>query len=279
MPLTATPQPGNVPPRVLLELTGAAGSSATIQRRDPDGRIRPVRLGNPAALSGGAWVGYDYESWFGRPTVYEAVVAPSTVIASEPVTLDVAAVWLRHPGVPDLSVTVEIAGEAEETYPISQFVTAPQGRTHPIVYTDGRRKAKQATMQVFTWDLDELAALRSIVDDGQVLLLDVPASLGWGVEHQYMAIGDVVAARNTPTVAEFGGRTWSLPYLVVDRPEGGQQAQWSWTDVQAGYATWSDVLAAFETWRDLIANRPRTEPVAPPAGGDGTVGATVTELV
>jgi hypothetical protein len=281
VPFTATPQPDNSPPRVLLELTGMAGSSATVQRRDPDGRTRPVRLGDPAALSGGAWIGYDYESWFGQPTVWEATTAPGgTVTVTESVTLDVAAVWLRHPGVPDLSVRLEVAGEPDETYPINQLVTAPQGRKYPIVYTDGRRKAKSATLQVYTWDLDERQALLSVVDDGQVLLLDVPASFRWGVEHQYMAIADVTATRSVPEVAEFGGRTWSLPYLVVDRPEGGQQAQWSWADVAATYATWADVQAAFATWRDLIANRPRTVPTAPPpAGGNGTVGATVTEAV
>jgi hypothetical protein len=278
----ATPQPLNDPPRVMLELTGASGSSATITRRDPDGRVRPVRLGDPAALSGGAWTGYDYESWFGRPTVWEATTAPGIVQATAAVTLDVTEVWLRHPGVPALSVRLEIAGEPEATYALNRALLAPQGRTFPIVYTDGRRKAKTSTMQVYTWSLDESAALLGVLSDGQVVLLDVPSSLRWGIEHQYMAVADLTESRSAPEVAEFGGRTWSLPYDVVDQPAGGQQAQWTWDDLVAAYATWDDVVAAYATWGDVLANRPRTTPVPVPVPGgasDGTVGASVTETV
>jgi hypothetical protein len=253
--LTATVQPGNVPPRVFLQLTGATGTTVEVGRQDADGRTRPVRGGDPGTLSGGTWVGYDYESWFGQPMVYEAVTSGGTTLSAS-VQLDVADVWLRHPGAPDLSVIVEIHGEPDETYALNRLVTAPLGRTYPIVTTDGRRKAKTATMVVATWDDDQRNALHNIVADGAPLLLDVPPAKGWGLEHQYMAIADVTAARATPELAEFGGRLWSLPYDEVDRPVGGQQAQWTYADVLARYATYNAVKAAYLTYNDLLANTP-----------------------
>src|ERR1044071_225891 len=107
--LTATPQPGNNPPRVLLELEYGGQTEATITRQDPDGQSRAVRLAEPATLVGSLWTGYDYESFFEAASIYTATTAGGSV-SSAPVTLDVTDTWLRHPGVPTLSRKVDFQG-------------------------------------------------------------------------------------------------------------------------------------------------------------------------
>src|SRR6187549_3309934 len=111
--LTATPEPSNNPPRVLIQLTYTGQTSATIVRNDPDGTTTPVRLADPAALDGaGSWVGYDYESWFGASTTYTADTLGGSLTSSA-MTLSVPDIWLRHPGVPALSQKIDFQGEGD----------------------------------------------------------------------------------------------------------------------------------------------------------------------
>lgn len=75
--LVATPDLANVPPRVRLDITlpaGAGGVSAYVTRVGSDGRTVPVRLADPAVITGSVWVGYDYEAPFGALQSYSASV-------------------------------------------------------------------------------------------------------------------------------------------------------------------------------------------------------------
>ncbi|WP_416906224.1 hypothetical protein [Micromonospora echinospora] len=156
--LTATAEPDNDPPRVALSLEWTGETEVTIVRADPDGRSRPVRLAEPAALIGGLWTGYDYESWLGQPATYSATV-DATTITSGPVTVAVDAAWLRHPGVPSLSMRVNFEGAGEPVRPIQQTVHEPLGRQHPIVVTDGRRRSARSTLTLRTYDAAEMDQL------------------------------------------------------------------------------------------------------------------------
>lgn len=78
MPIAVVPQPNNTPPRVLLELSAVSASTATVLRTDPDGRTRPVRAAEPATLTSGAWVGFDYEAPFGVPVTYSVLLPNGT---------------------------------------------------------------------------------------------------------------------------------------------------------------------------------------------------------
>ena len=71
----------------------------------------------------------------------------------------------------------------------------------------------------------------------------------------YISIDTSQEAR-LPTWGSDPRRVWDLPYLVVDRPSGGSQAQWNLDAVEAGYATLDEVKAAFPTLADLQANTP-----------------------
>jgi hypothetical protein len=256
MTLTATAEPGNVPPRVRLELVWTeAGTTATISRLDPDNRARVVRSGDPAAIVAFAWTGYDYESWLGEPTTYQAQVG-ATIVTSNTVTLEASVPWLRHVGTPSLSMQADVSGDGSPDYKLTRAVFSPIGRQYPIVVTDGRRTAKATTMAIHTWTLAEREALLNLLADGSVLLYDVPSSLGWGITHDYIAPGDLTETREVPSMAGVPYRSWALPYDVVDTPATGAGPAWTYGGVLIGYATYSTVKTSFASYADLLGNVP-----------------------
>ncbi len=248
----ATPQPDNNPPRTMLELEYTGQTEATISRLDPDGNTRPVRLGDPATLTSGVWVGYDYESWFGEESTYTATTAGGSLTAG-PVILDVDQIWLRHPGVPSLSMAVDFQGEGEPVRPVTQAVIEPIGRREPIVVTDGRRRSKRGELTLRTETLEELAALVAILDDASVLLLSLPAGLGYGMDgNQYLSLGDLREARFQPDYYPHPWRIWTLPYIVVGRPAGGLQSERTYSDLLAAHATYLQMRSAYPSYLDLL---------------------------
>lgn len=254
MPTTfvATPQEGNNPPRTLLELEYTGQTEAVITREDPDGRVRPVRLAEPATLVGGIWAGFDYEQWFGEPATYTAITDAGSLTAG-PVTVHSARAWLRHPGVPALSCVVDFQGEGTPRRPVAQAVLEPLGRRDPIVLTDGRRKAKRGEFTLRTKTDEEAANLLALVDDAAVLLLDLPATAQYGmVPHQYVALGDLEENRLRPDYYKHPWRIWTVPYIVVDRPAGGLQAERTYGDVMAGHLTYTEVRTSYANYTDLL---------------------------
>ncbi len=259
--LTATPQPGNRPPLVSLDLNmsdlATVPTEATITRLDPDGRTRAVRLADPVQLVGGTATVLDYESPFGRPTTYRAR-AGGTTVESAAVTLDPARPWLRHPNVPSLSfelLALDASTDAERTRRSTRAVHQVLGRTTPLVITAGSRRSPESTLVVRTTTDTERRRLTSLLDNEDVLLLTVPVSRGWGaLEHEYLSVGDVAEARLV-NVGHVPDRRFTLPYVVVDRPSGGVVAAYTYADVLAEHPTYGDLLTRYATYGDLIANR------------------------
>jgi hypothetical protein len=139
---------------------------------------------------------------------------------------------------------------AEQTRGIAQGVFWIHGRTNPIVVS-GRRRAVGTSLVVNTETADEERALWDLLDDGSTLLLTAPAGFGWG--SQYVAVGEVPAARNSP-IGTVATRIWTLPITVTDRPEGLSAAGVgnSWADVATHYTTWRILDDTKLTWRDLL---------------------------
>lgn len=256
-PFTAEPQPGNTPPRVRIDFDWpGASDEAWIMRLDPDGRQRPVRLAEPAPLVGGTWTGFDYEAPFGVPVRYLARVGGTIVATTDALTLDVDQAWLRHPGVPDLSMPMRctVAEFQPEQLRASRGVFDVVGASYPIVITDGARKSAESGMVLRTETANELARLRAIIADCSVLLLSIPPSWEWGITHDYVSIGDVQIARQL----QYGPdqtRDISVPYTVVGRPAGGLQAQWTWAGVIAEFSSHAELSASYASLADLLANK------------------------
>lgn len=274
--IVATAEPDALPaPRVKLDITWTGATSVAVVRRDPGGAAIPVAGGSPAALSGGVATLYDYESAFGTSVTYEATAGTATIVSGS-VALTVARPWLRHPGVPALSMPVELSGDGEPQYGVNRAKLEPQGRSRPIVLTDGRRKSKTSTLGVRTYSLAERAALLALLDDAGVILLDVPPAYGWRMTQQYMAFADATAAPIVPSNPHTPWDEWSLPYDVVDRPAIAGEVSWTYAAVITGYSTYSAVKTAFATYADLLANRPAGSSGAPPTPPtpDGTAAVT-----
>lgn len=256
--VVATVELSNVPPRIKLDVTDTGTPNlftATVTRLDPDGVNRPVRTpdGNPLTLvtSGANRVGtvYDYEAPYGAPVSYSTQESPGTVSAS--VTVNESRVWLVPPGVPSLAMPITVADFGNQTRKVQRGVFYPMGREFPVVQTDGRRKAPEGTLQVKTSTLVELSSLLALVADTSVLLLNVPASLQYGVGTSYISIGDVEEVRLVDYAVE-QRRYVNLPYQVVDRPVGGTQAARTLADLMV-FPSLAALNAAYPTLAALQA--------------------------
>lgn len=250
--VTATPDLVNVPPRVKVDVTdsGAPAINTVNVVRTIGGVSTPVRTldGNPLTLttSGSNRVGtlYDYEIPYGQAVTYSTLEYPTGVSAST--TLAVTVPWLVHPNIPARSMPITIESSPSHSRSVTRGVFAPMGRAHPIVFTDGRRKGAEGTLRILTQTDVERRALNLALDDAAVLLLNVPSSKAWGISTNYLSVGDVEVERPSRMLVQ-ADRVWSLPYCVVDRPEGGSQAQWTLADLNATYASLNAIQAAYPT--------------------------------
>jgi hypothetical protein len=255
--IATTVQASNVPPRIKVDVTDSgtpAITSVTVTRTDNSGVVRTVRTpdGNPLTLvtSGTTRVGtiYDYEAPFGVPVVYSTVAQPTVAATTQ---IDSSLVWLIHPGVPALSMPITVASFDSTVRRVKQGVFYPAGRPNPIVITDGSRKTGEGSLEIQTFTLAELGNFQALTADANVLLLNVPAGYNWGVPTSYIAIGDIEETR----LVDYAGeprRYVKLPYVTVDSPIGGSQAQFTWADVIAKYPTWTALIAANPTWADVL---------------------------
>lgn len=254
MPLVATAQPDNTPPRVKLDATGLTGTSVTIVRVDPDGRTRTVRTAEPGTLTSGAGTWFDYEAPYGQPVTYRTT--DSSPVTAAPVTLNATSVWLIHPGVPgrSISVAAENVGSVEPRARAARAaVMQPLGRNTPIVVSEPRG-ASTFGWTFLTETLGQLDAVWTLLADGSALLLNIPPAFGWGLTWQYVNVGDAqendIAGGNVPA------RVWSMSLQVVDRPIGSQLAQWTYATLLADplMVSYADVQTRFATYSNLYAN-------------------------
>lgn len=255
MPITAASQPTNIPPRVQLTVSGLTDATTTILRNDPDGRSRAVRGAEPLTLTGGGGVALDYEAPLGSPVTYTSAPPVNAAETSGPVTVDSLDVWLIHPGVPDLSVrvpAVNVTALQERTRAARAAVMQPPGRSTPVVVSEVR-SSTTGGITVITETFADRDAMWALLELGITLLLNAPATLGWGVTWEYISVGDVTEDYLSRGLN--AARLFSLPYTVVDRPAGALVTQWAYGDVTT-YSTYTAVLAAYPTYTSLLANTP-----------------------
>jgi hypothetical protein len=243
----------NEPPRNIIYITGAPGSTAQITRTDADGAIRPVRGGDPAPLVSGRAVVYDYEVPYGVPVTY--TVIPSDASANAFVTTTPLATTqsrLIHPGVPSLSV--QIFGFHEDTTRGNDSGEAQHvilGRQYPQIITDGQRKSQSYTASVRTTTEVQNVALRAILAGSVPLLLQVVYPFTTSSRWEYLSISHVDERRISE---QFGDpkRQFIFQVTVVDRPAGGIAAQRTWADLLGEAGTWQDVLNKYATWTGVL---------------------------
>lgn len=253
--LSVTLDPTNRPPRVALSVSGAAGASVTVTRQDAAGNSVTVRTANPAIVTAGAWVGYDYEAPFGDFIQY-TVRDGGNIAAVVPLPLDIETPWLIHPGIPDLSQPIILESRGDLTRPVTnRGVHTVMGRSEPVVITDGKRNAATFDLTVHTESLADEAAMLSLLGDTSPLLLQIVYPTSSRKEYWWVSVGDVTTSNIVDYFANEYLR-WVLPCTVTSPPTGLLQAQWTWAGLLANYATWQDVVDSFPTWADVITNSP-----------------------
>jgi hypothetical protein len=257
--VTPTVDAVNEPPRVRLDVVDSGSPNlfaTTVVRYDPDGRWRPVRTydGGPLALAGAGATRtgliFDYEAPIGSPVTYSTSESP-TVLSAQ-VTVNVDQAWLIHPGIPELSCPIVVAGVSERTRRVQRGVFYPMGRRFPVVQTDGRRKAAEYTLKLYSGDDVARRQIEDLIEDAGVLLLNVPTSKSWGIGTEYIAAGDSTEERAVTFLGE-STRFWGLSVAVVDRPAGGTQSERTYDDVNAAYATYDALDAAYSSYTALLA--------------------------
>lgn len=265
MSIIVTTEPTNLPPRVLIEVDFSAETpdpdTAEIVRIDSAG-THPVRSAEPATLTGGTWVGYDYEAPFSEPVTYRVTASSETVVESAAVSLPVTDPWLIHPLVPSRSVRVAgplkfgPASWAQIQRTTRRGVFAVSGRTDPVIVTGGARSGGEGALEILCDTRDDVALVWSLLDDEAPLLLRLPVAPIWdGLMSGWLSVGDVQSARRFVWLGH-EQHTMTLPVISTRRPAGAAQAQWTWADVVANHATWQSVIDTYPTWADLVAKRP-----------------------
>lgn len=259
MALTITPTVdlSNNPPRVLLtvDTTGYVGDTLEIYRI-VSGVSTIVRDSETSPdIDDTTWVGYDYEAPYGTACTYQVVVFASGAsvasATSSTSTVNETSPWLVHPGDPSLSI--ELTGLRQigaRKRAITQAVQRVIGRSDPVVIADSRA-AVESSLQIGTTTLADNTALLALIADGQPLLLNVPASLLWGVTYEWVALGDAEEARVVQTGAR-PNRLHTISYLVVSRPEGDLTPQRTYADVLTEAASYSEILATRATYTALL---------------------------
>lgn len=272
--ITATPDLVNWPPRMVLNVSGMTGTSLTVVRVDADGTRITVRSANPATLSGGGQVVYDYEMRDGAQATWIATTNLDAVGASVTATMPTSAPRLVHPGIPSLSVPITVAGIGDETMDVVQGVHRPLGRASAIVITDARRHEPTFDLTVRTTSQQDEAALRSILADASTLLLQISYDPSSGVtrtKYHWVSVGSVTKSHMVPTFVAPAGdlMQWTLPCVVSSRPSGSLQPQRTWADITATYGYNRDLVGTFGTWRDVILDHRNSVPSVVIGGGSG----------
>lgn len=254
--ITATAEPDNDPPRVelLVDTSGFEGGTLRVTRTDPDGTIVNIRATDePAEIADNQWLNYDYEAPFGVPVTYTAIMTlGSSSASSDVVTLNVGRVWLIHAGDPTRSYTPpRVRGFTERERNIDQGTFKVLGRRDPVVTTDGQRSGVESKVLIRTETHAERDGLWAVLEDGSTLLLNVPASFGWGLTTEWIAVGKVSEARIADLRGADQGRVFTLPYTVAPRPVGSVLPERVYADLPGEAVTYADQSLMYASYLDL----------------------------
>lgn len=256
MTVTVTPtvNPSANPPSISLAVSSTTETATTIRRVNPDGSLVAVRTTTGGALSIPSHSGtlVDYEAPFGAPVSYTSVESPATV--SGQVTLAVSKVWLIHPGVPALSVPIQMRRKSltAVTYTAARGVFKVLGDPYPIVVTDGSRKAAGSALTALVTNAADLSALLTLLNDSSTLLLNVPAN-GYTFGSCYISVGDVTTGPSATDLATDPYIDVTIPFDVTRMPVGGSTSTRTYATVEAQYATYTTAEAAYATYAAATA--------------------------
>lgn len=242
--------------RVQITVTGV-GDLITVTRQHPSGRIMAVRGMNLQPLSGGVFLGWDYEAPIGVQVTYLAslyaaadTVNPLAVSNAAVLTYTSAYSWLKDPFEPIRNMAVTIGDMSQYTYDSRTGVHQVMGRPAPITVGEVR-SASADTVTILTSTQNDRDRFHYITASGHPLLLQSTQQSGIG--NMYIAVLRVTETRLVKT----GSRTeraWAVDYQEVDMPAGDAGAFVTYQDLLNQYNTYQDVDNVFDSYFNLFEN-------------------------
>ena len=203
---------------------GPAGDPLYITRRDLAGTslVRETSAGSVLWVTAGATTSsggiVDYEARQGLDADYTLTDRNGSPLVNVRLTVPEWGTWLKAPGKPHLNTRCAWQDESEFTRESRQVVIAVRGARFPVVHTD-RPQAPTARVSVVTDTTSQAAQLTSLLDDGAVLMIDVPAS--YSVPVRYVSVAKYASARLPGQVlVDSPTRVWTMETVEVAPPVG-----------------------------------------------------------
>lgn len=235
----------------------------TIVRQSPGGASMGVRGVESRRVVSGFFVGSDPEAPLGTVVTYRvdghlgaALVAQATVTVET--TGAECGLWVKVPGLPDLTVRVPLRGVSEISSPTTGGVYEIAGGGGTVTQTTAQWSGigtDRGVVSVSPRVGVELARLRAALAAGRVLLLQPVGSdegtpdldAGW-----YFVSN--VARANPGGFDAFGFRIVEMSVQRTTVPAGDGQGVpgVTWAAVKAAYPTWTALLAAKPAWFDVM---------------------------
>jgi hypothetical protein len=119
------------------------------------------------------------------------------------------------------------------------------------------RGSAKGTLTLYTETLEERTSAVKLFESGRILLLRNPDP-SYPESNWYVAIGNVSESRTIEMNARKSGRTWTVPFVQVERPTGLIEASnaVTWQQVKDSGLTWAQLRASQESWLDVVLTDP-----------------------
>jgi hypothetical protein len=248
--------------RVKITVSGT-GDLITVTRQHPSGRIMAVRGMNLQPLSGGLFIGWDYEAPIGVQVTYLAAlyaaadtVNPLALSNAATLTYTTGYSWLKDPFEPVRNMAVTIGDMTQYTYDSRTGVHQVMGRPAPITVGEVRSSAAD-TVTILTSTQEDRDRFHYITSSGHPLLLQSTQQSGIG--NMYLAVLRVTETRLVKTGSRTE-RSWALDYQEVDMPVGDAGAFVTYQDLLNQYNTYQDALNVFDTYFALFESLDSSTP-------------------
>lgn len=190
-----------------------------------------------------------------------------TATACDTVTIASESIFLKNPLHPCLDQTLDLcdpmygecaddtgrisyAGMADDEFAANTAVLYPVNRARPIAVNRVRRDAS-STLAVITHDCDATEAVKALNEPGDPLLFQ-DGTGEYCIEDRYMSVG-VETVRHIGVDQRDEFRLITLPYVVVDRPEGPADGPCGtrFEDLCDIYGSWAALEMSDLDWIDL----------------------------
>lgn len=241
--------------RVRITATALDGTLITVTRKHPSGRVLPVRGMTLEPLSGGAFLGWDYEMPIGVPVVYQAAIYsetdPNTPLSTSAMVTFTWATdheWLKDPLEPIRNMQVNVEEMVDYDYPTRAGVHDVLGRPTPVTIGEIRQAATGEVLLV-TLDQEQRDRLHYITASGHALLLQ--STQAGGVGSMYIQLLGIRESR-VSRLRDEQMRRWTLQYVEVSPPAGAAAAFVTWADVLVQYPDWQTIVDGYTSWVEFI---------------------------